>query len=297
MQLDINMASAKKRLEQVSDQIQGPEPRTGVASPSIQCTTREHSPGHNVATITVSNPDKLNTVSAPVLDSLIVTCEQLGKDDNLRAVVLTGAPPTASRKVASFIGGADVQELYALSSSEDARTYITRVHKACAAIQAVPVPVIARVHGFSLGAGLEMMAACDLRIATKDSKFGMPEVKIGLPSVVEAALFPGLIGWGRTRRLVYLAENTSAKMAEEWGLVERIVDDVGALDKAVDEWVGMIVGMGPRSIRNQKRLITKWERSTLTEGIAAGIDSLVESYADGGVEAKEYIRPFLGRKK
>jgi enoyl-CoA hydratase/carnithine racemase len=199
--------------------------------------------------------------------------------------------------VASFIGGADVQELYALSSTEEARTYITRVHKACAAIQSIPVPVIARVHGFSLGAGLEMMAACDLKIATKDSKFGMPEVKIGLPSVVEAALFPGLIGWGRTRRLVYLAENISAKMAEEWGLVERIVDDVAALDKAVDEWVDMIVSMGPKSIRNQKRLVTKWERSTLTEGIAAGIDSLVESYTDGGVEAKEYIRPFLGRKK
>lgn len=291
------MSSASNRLKQLDEHVGGPRPNTTRPAPSIQCSTREHSPGHNVATIIFINPDKLNTVTAPLLDSLIHICGELSKDDRLRAVVVTGAPPTAPCKVASFIGGADVQELCALSTPDDARAYITRVHKACAAIGSIPVPVIARVHGYSLGAGLEIMAACDLKIATEDSKFGMPEVKIGLPSVVEAALFPGLIGFGRTKRLVYLAENISAKMAEDWGLVERVVQDVSKLDKAVDEWIGMIVNMGPKSMRNQKRLIRKWENSTLEEGVKAGIDALVESYEDGGIEAKEYIKPFLGRKK
>ena len=73
----------------------------------------------------------------------------------------------------------------------------------------------------------------------------MPELKINLPCVAEAALFPGLIGVGRTKRLVYLAETLDAKTALEWGLVERVAEDETGLDRAVEEWVDMLVGMGP----------------------------------------------------
>ena len=161
----------------------------------------------------------------------------------------------------------------------------------------VPVPVIARVHGFALGAGAEILASCDLRIATKDSTFGMPEVKIGLPSVVEAAYFPGLIGFGRTRRLLYLAENISGTEAEKWGLVEKLVDDEAALDQAVDDWVDRIVSMGPKCIRSQKRLMQTWENSTVDEGIQAGAEALAESFRDGGQEPRGLMEKFLGRRR
>lgn len=162
----------------------------------VICSTKEHSPGNNVATISISNPAKLNIVSSPVLQELIKTCREISKDDQLRAVVLTGAP-TAPGKAASFIGGADIKEMSQMSSYEQAEEFITLVHNACQALRDVPVPIIGRVSGFALGAGLEILATCDLRIATKDSTLGMPEVKIGLPSVVEAAYLPGLMGWGR----------------------------------------------------------------------------------------------------
>ena len=290
------MSSADRRLAQVGQHVQGSRAEQAEPTVDILCTTREHTPGHSTATITFSNPTKLNVASKYLLDKLIHACQELSKDEKLRAVVLTGAPPPTPDKAVAFIGGGDIQELNQLSSSEEAREYIIRVHEACAAVQALPVPVIARVRGFALGAGLELMAVCDLRIATKASKFGMPEAKIGVPSVVEAAVFPSLIGVGRTRRLVYLAENISADMAQEWGLVERVVDDTAELDKAVDEWVGMIVGMGPQSIRRQKRLMRKWENGTLEEGIQAGVEALAETYADGGKEAKEYMKPFLGKR-
>ena len=164
--------------------------------PKIICSTTEHSPGHNVATISVSNPTKLNIVNSALLGKLIATCQELSKDDKLRVIVLTGAP-TAPGKAASFIGGADIKEMSQMSSYEEAHAFITHVHNACAALRDVPVPIIGRVHGFALGAGLEILASLDLRIATKDSTLGMPEVKIGLPSVVEAAYLPGLMGWGR----------------------------------------------------------------------------------------------------
>ena len=94
----------------------------------------------------------------------------------------------------------------ALETPAEAEAFIRRVHGICAAIRDLPVPVIARINGWCLGAGLEVAAACDVRIAVRDAKFGMPEVRVGIPSVVEAALLPSLIGWGRTRRLLLLAE-------------------------------------------------------------------------------------------
>ena len=291
------MSSAKDRAAQISGHVRSGEPAKQSATPRIICEIREHSPGHNVATITFSNPDKLNVASRQLLEQLIEISTELGKDENLRAVVLTGAAPTSPKKAPSFIGGADIQELNQLSSSEEAREYILRVHDACVAIQNIPVPVIARVHGFALGAGLELMAVCDLKIASKTSKFGMPEPKIGVPSVVEAALFPSLIGFGRTKRLVYLAENIPASQAEQWGLIERVVDDEAALDQGVAEWIDTLVSMGPQSIRNQKRLMRKWQFGTVEEGIQAGVDAIAETYADGGKEAKEYMKPFLGRNK
>ena len=292
----LKMSSPSKRLDQINQHVQSDQPSQTAPPVDILCTTREYKPGHNVATITFSNPTKLNVASGFLLDKLIETCTELGRDEKLRAVVLTGAPPPAPGKPASFIGGADVQELARISSSDEARTYIERVHNACAAVGNLPVPVIARVHGFALGAGLELMACCDLKVASKTSKFGMPEVKIGLPCVVEAALFPGQIGVGRTRRLVYLAENISADMAQEWGLIEHVAKDEADLDRAVDDWTDKIVGMGPQNMRLQKRLMRKWENSSLQEGIAAGVDAIAETYADGGQEAKEYMRPFLTGK-
>ena len=292
--------SAAKKLQQINQHVQQQPHRSFASTNSpdvgIVCNTKQHAPGHNVATITLSNPAKINIVNSPILQEMIKACQELSKDDQLRAVVLTGAPTTHG-KAPSFIGGADISEMHSISSPEQARTFINRVHDACTAFRELPVPVIARVHGFSLGAGLEIMAACDLRIATKDSIFGMPEVKIGIASVIEAALMPGLIGMGRTRRLLYLAENISAAEAEKWGLVEKVVQDENALDEAVHDWVDKLVGMGPKAIRTQKRLMQKWENCTVDEGIQAGVEAYAEAYEDGGTEPKKMMGGFLNRKR
>ena len=178
------MSSAQNRLQQLSEQIRKPSARAysdvgippkDAADEEIICSTEEHSPGQNFSTITFSNPRKINIVNSPLLEQIIETCKELAKDDNLRVVVLTGGP-TASGKAPSFIGGMDIREMTTMDSYEVAKKFITHVHNTCEAFRQVPVPVIAKVHGFSLGAGLEIMASCDLRIATKASTFGMPEV-------------------------------------------------------------------------------------------------------------------------
>ena len=256
----------------------------------VECRLSEDS---RVATISIQNPKKMNTVNSTILSEVTKTCGYLNSNDQLRAVVLTGGP-TAEGKSPSFIGGADIKEMHALSSSEGARTFINRIHAACQALRDLPVPVIARVHGFSLGAGLEIMAACDLRVATRSSVFAMPEVKVGIPSVVEAALLPQLIGFGRTRRLLYLAENVSAEEAERWGLVEKVVEDEVELDRSVDEWVTRLRSMGPHAIRSQKRLIQKWESCSIGDAIQYGVDEFAHAFRDGGREPKEFMVSMRG---
>ena len=125
----------------------------------------------------------------------------------------------------------------------------------------------------------------------------MPEVKVGIPSVVEAAYLPGLVGMGRTRRLLYLAENIGAVEAERWGFVERLVDDEAELDRAKEEWLGSLVGMGPKAIRSQKKLMQRWENCGVEDGIEAGAVAYAEAFVDGGKEPKEFMGRFVGRKR
>jgi enoyl-CoA hydratase/carnithine racemase len=144
---------------------------------------------HLAATSRKSPSPTQQSSNSELLDQMKAACETFSLDSSLRAVVLTGA--TAPSKALSFIGGADISEMAVLHSGDAARAFIMKIHLACKALRDLPVPVIARVNGYALGAGLEIMAACDLRICTSGSVFGMPEVKVGIPSVVES----GLAAW------------------------------------------------------------------------------------------------------
>ena len=165
-----------------------------------------------IATVTVDNPAKLNVLDPEGIRSLERILQGLAMDDALRVVILRGAGNRA------FIGGADISAMATLDR-ETARVFITEIHRACDAIRRLPVPVIARIEGYALGAGLEIAASCDLRIAAETAKFGMPEVKIGIPSVIEAALLPRLIGFGKTAELVLTCATLSAAEAWRCGLV------------------------------------------------------------------------------
>jgi enoyl-CoA hydratase/carnithine racemase len=176
----------------------------------------------------------------------------------------------------AFVGGADIGEIAALDHTT-ARSFITLVHRCCDAFRRLPVPVIARIDGWALGAGLERACACDLRVASDRSTFGMPEVRIGIPSVVEAALLPKLIGHGRARRLLLTGETIGAGEALSWGLVDAVVPP-GDLDDAVERLVRPILAAGPRAVRLQKALILDWEELPIAAAVARGIDCFVGAF-------------------
>ncbi len=251
---------------------------------------RERREAGVVARLTVDNQAKLNVLDSRLTDALRRAVEGLGAEAELRAVVLTGAGARA------FIGGADVRELAALTPAT-ARTYITGLHALCAALQALPVPVIARIRGYCLGAGLEIAAACDLRAATEDARFAMPEVRVGIPSVIEAALLPRLVGMGRARELVLTGAPIDATEALAIGLVERVVP-AARLDAAVDDWLASILAAGPRALASQKKLLREWQELPLDEAIAKSIDAFAEAYeSDEGDEPRRLMRAFLERPR
>jgi enoyl-CoA hydratase len=202
--------------------------------------------------------------------SLIAEADALARRSDLRVVVLRGAGDRA------FIGGADIAEMGALDEAS-ARGFITMVHQSCEALRRIPVPVLASIRGYTLGAGLEIAASCDLRVAASDARFGMPEVRVGIPSVVEAALLPTLIGWGRARRLLLTGETIDAAQALTWGLVEEVVPS-HELDVAVERVLVSILACGRRAVRLQKELIREWEDSTLADAIERGVDSFVRAW-------------------
>ena len=253
----------------------------------VQMRLKDRKQGH-IAYVTIDNVRRLNVMNGALMDALAETLAKLAGDEALRAVVLTGAGPKA------FTAGADINEMATIDNAATARAFIMRLHRCCDAIRNLPVPVIARIHGYCFGGGLEIAAACDVRIASEAATFGMQEVKIGIPSVIEAALLPALIGWGRTREILYLGETFSAADALAWRLVERVVP-AAALDQAVEDWIGKLLTSAPRAVRLQKRLIRQWEDLPLSAAVAAGIDAFAASYETG--EPITMMRGFLEAKR
>ena len=252
----------------------------------IQTVLQERA-GGRVALVMIANPAKLNALSAGAIRELTATTLGLAGDAQLRAVVITGAGDKA------FSGGVDVEDLGATTAAT-AREGITRLHRCISAVRECPVPVIARINGYCIGGALELAAACDLRIAADHARFGMPEVRLGIPSVIEAALLARLMGAGRARWLLLTGELIDAAEALRWGLVERVVDAAG-LDAEVDQALEAILAGGAQAMRAQKRLNRAYEELPFAEAVALSIDEFERAYATG--EPQRLMRDYLERRR
>jgi enoyl-CoA hydratase len=240
-----------------------------------------------VATVTVNNPEQRNALGNAGKRELAEAIELVSAVDGLRVVVVTGAGDR------SFIGGANVKEMSTFVR-HDASEGPMLTHRVCEAIRRTPVPVIARINGWCLGAGLEIAASCDMRAAANTARFGMPEVLFGLPSGMEACLLPQLIGWGKTRELVFTGRHIDCAEAMACHLVERVASPDG-LDDAVEDWIAAILRAGPEAIRAQKELVRDWERMSIADAVQQGIRAVAAAH--GSAETKLLMGAFVNRKK
>ena len=249
------------------------------------CGTDRDSRG--VARLTICNAGPLNILGSEAIAAVREGIETLSRDGDIRVLVVAGE----SQK--SMIGGADIREMARLEP-KSAESFIIGLRDLCEAARSFPVPVIARLPGWCLGGGLEFAAACDFRVAADTAKFGMPEVRVGIPSVIHAALLPRLIGFARARWLVMTAANIDAATALSWGLVDVVVPE-DDLDAAVEKLADDLLKCGPEALRAQKLLIRQWEELPLTEAINQSVGAFGRAFLTD--EPKRLMQGFIDRKR
>jgi enoyl-CoA hydratase / 3-hydroxyacyl-CoA dehydrogenase len=225
-----------------------------------------------IKTVWLDNPP-VNAVNGSIIDTLWSELESL--DGETRVVVLRGRGErafSAGADIAGFQGDGQVSERPA------------GIQPAADLIESAPVPVVAAIHGYCLGGGLEIALACDFRIATRDAQLGFPEVNLGLlPGGGGTQRAPRLISPGRARWLTMSGERIPAETAEAWGLVEFLVDD---LEEGIARYVEPLARQSPHALRQIKRLFldTRDERDDERE-VEAFVACLQSEDGQEGVAA------------
>jgi enoyl-CoA hydratase/carnithine racemase len=208
-------------------------------------------PAENVVRLTIANPAKRNALDHPILDAISATLDRLADEQSARCVLLTGSG-------GMFSAGYDIGEIPDEEFEERAERLVAHPFtEAIDALEAFPNPTLAVLGGHTIGGGLELALACDLRVAKQDIKLGMPPAKLGLVySHTGLRRFIDAIGAARTRELFLLGRHIDASTALDWGLVTR----VAANDQLED--VGLAIatemaGNAPLSQRGNKRVIAE----------------------------------------
>jgi enoyl-CoA hydratase/carnithine racemase len=241
----------------------------------------------SIATLTINRPEALNTLTHELILNLTKEVNRWSGEKEIRVIILTGSGDRA------FVGGVDVRAMMDLNP-DGAERFITDLHRFFLAIRQSEKIVIASVNGFALGGGLELVASCDLRIASDRAQFGMPEVRVGIPSVIEAACLPRLIGLGRAAEMVYTGERVNAQEAWRMGLINQVVLH-SQLKEATRRMAEKVLRNGPTATVLQKKLVAQWMELNLSDAVEAGIRAFREGYKSG--EPKEGMKAFLEKRK
>ncbi|MBE9373343.1 enoyl-CoA hydratase/isomerase family protein [Saccharopolyspora sp. HNM0983] len=240
-----------------------------------------------VATVTVRGANSLNIVGTAAIREVTAAISALSGDSRVRVLVLRGAAENA------FVGGADIAEMSELDR-DSAQVFIRGLAALCEAVRSFPAPVVARISGWCLGAGLELAAACDLRISDDGARFGMPEVQVGIPSVIHAALLPRLVGSGRAASLMLTGRRVDAGTALAWGLVDEVVGQA-ELDTAVARTAGGLAALPPAALRKQKELLRAWEELPVDRAVEHSVAAFGDAFDTG--EPQQRMGEFLQRKR
>lgn len=240
-----------------------------------------------IATLSIANAKSLNILGTPVINSLRRALQEVADNPAVRVLVLRGEGDKA------FVAGADIKEMEGFDAQR-ARAFIDNLRELCEAVRKLRVPVIARIPGWCLGGGLEFALACDLRIGSDQAKLGMPEVKVGIPSIIHAALLPRLIGQARSNWLLLTGEVLDATESLNYGLLDRVVPAV-QLDAEVARVAGLMAGYGPQVMAQQKRLLREWQQESLETSILNGVDEFAQAFNTG--EPQHYMGEFVKAKQ
>jgi enoyl-CoA hydratase/carnithine racemase len=245
-----------------------------------------------VAIVTLDHPP-VNALSQQLLEELEEEYDRLDTGDEARAIILGGEGEKA------FVAGADITEFPALREQiEQAATEggsARGIQKLAARMDAGRTPVVAAIHGYCLGGGLELAMACDIRIAAEDAQLGQPEIKLGLiPGGGGTQRLPRLVGHGRALYLNLTGDPISGSQAYEWGLVEKAVPRAKLLETAL-EVARTLAERSPHSMGVIKQLAAETRDLPLAEGMRAEAQGFLKCI--GSEDGAEGVVAFLEKRK
>jgi enoyl-CoA hydratase/carnithine racemase len=239
------------------------------------------------ACLTIQTENHLNILGSPVVADLKEALAQLAQRNDIRILILRGQGDKA------FVAGANIKEMANLDR-QGAQAFISGLRDLCEAVRHFPAPVVARIPGWCLGAGLELAMACDLRIAADGTTFGMPEVKVGIPSVIHATLLPRLISPTHASWMLLSGELVSSDQALSWGLINESVP-IDTLDSRLEAITTQFIALAPEAVKQQKRLMRRWEKLPLTDAINDTIGEFGAAFETG--EPAHYMGQWVAQSK
>ena len=237
-----------------------------------------------IAKLTLNRPAQRNALNLALMNEIIAALEEIGKNPEIRAVILRAEGP-------AFCAGHDLKEMRA-DPSEDAQE---RTFRTCAqmmlAITRLPQPVIARVHGIATAAGCQLVATCDLALASQDARFATPGVHIGLFCSTPMVALSRNIGRKQAMEMLLTGDMIDAQRAAELGLINQAVPEA-LLEDAVQELAGRIAAKSPLAVRIGKEAFYRqcelgleeayeyagavMVRNMMADDAAEGIDAFLE---------------------
>jgi enoyl-CoA hydratase/carnithine racemase len=229
---------------------------------------------HGTRWITIDRPEIANALRLADLDVIADAVRTAG---GLRAIVLTGAGDR------SFSAGMHV-DTFSAAGPAAGREVISRVRDCVGALRLSPLPTIAMINGYCLGAAFEMALACDLRAACPQALFGLPEVRLGIPSVVDAALLHHHVGLSKAKEIILTGGMYSVADLAPFGLANRVAER-GQLRAAVGELLAGLRALTPHVLAAQKSLFETWLNTGLQPGIDASVEVFAEVFADPATAA------------
>lgn len=240
-----------------------------------------------IGIITFRGERDINLINGEVIERLGRVLGEVEREPEARVVVIKGHGERA------FSAGVDVKLMKDLSPIK-AKDFISSLHSVMRRVMELPIPVIASIKGLCLGGGLELALACDVRIGAEDSVFGLPEIRVGIPSVIEASLLPRIVGWGIARELILTGKTIDAKRAYEIGLINKIVPGEKLHEETLN-FAADFLDLSPFILKVQKDILRRWLETGYTEGVHYSIESF--SLCFSTPHPREGMEAFLEKRK
>ena len=248
-------------------------------------TSRHDKTGVSWAEITLNRPDKGNAINMAMLDELSSIARELERDRAIRTVVIRA-------KGRFFCTGGDIEAWGSLTPHDMGRDWILRGIEVFEQIANLPQPVIAAINGHTLGGGLELAMAADLRATVRQAKFGNPEAKLGMiPGWMGTTRLAEMIGPSRARHMLLTATPITAQQACDWGLVTAVVEDEEGLNNQISSWLDALLANGPSAMALIKGLLSQIHRDLRAHHSAA------VAQAAGTDDCKEGVRAFIEKRQ